>query len=60
MTIDEELGLGVSAGGVAGPGDYYGGNRPGNGLFGESLVARDLKTGQRKWHFQLVHHGSGT
>src|SRR5258706_12277537 len=38
-------------------GDYYGGNRPGNGLFGESLVALDLKTGKRKWHYQLVHHG---
>jgi quinoprotein glucose dehydrogenase len=38
-------------------GDYYGGNRPGNGLFGETLVALDVKTGVRKWHFQLVHHG---
>jgi quinoprotein glucose dehydrogenase len=38
-------------------GDYYGGNRPGTGLFGESLVALDLKTGKRKWHYQLVHHG---
>jgi quinoprotein glucose dehydrogenase len=38
-------------------GDYYGGHRPGNGLFGESLVAVDLRTGQRKWHYQLVHHG---
>ena len=38
-------------------GDFYGGDRPGNGLFGESLVAVDLKTGQRKWHYQLVHHG---
>ena len=38
-------------------GDYYGGHRPGNNLFGESIVALDLKTGQRKWHFQLVHHG---
>jgi len=37
--------------------DYYGGARPGNGLFGETLVAVDLKTGQRKWHYQLVHHG---
>jgi quinoprotein glucose dehydrogenase len=37
--------------------DYYGGTRPGNGLFGETLVAVDLKTGQRKWHYQLVHHG---
>jgi len=38
-------------------GDYYGGHRPGNGLFGESLVAVDLRTGQRKWHYQFVHHG---
>ena len=38
-------------------GDYYDGYRPGNGLFGESLVAVDLHTGQRKWHYQLVHHG---
>ena len=36
--------------------DFYGGHRPGNNLFAESLVAVDLKTGQRKWHFQLVHH----
>ncbi len=38
-------------------GDYYGGHRPGNGLFGESIVAVDLQTGKRKWHYQLVHHG---
>jgi quinoprotein glucose dehydrogenase len=38
-------------------GDYYGGHRPGNGLFGESIVAVDVKTGVRKWHYQLVHHG---
>jgi quinoprotein glucose dehydrogenase len=38
-------------------GDYYGGHRPGAGLFGESIVALDLHTGQRKWHYQLVHHG---
>ena len=36
--------------------DVYGGNRPGNNLFAESLVCLDLKTGQRKWHFQFVHH----
>jgi quinoprotein glucose dehydrogenase len=36
--------------------DFYGGHRPGNNLFAESLVAVDLKTGQRKWHYQLVHH----
>ncbi len=38
-------------------GDYYGGNRPGNGLFGDSLVALDIKTGKLKWYYQLVHHG---
>jgi len=37
--------------------DYYGGARPGNNLFSESLVAVDLRTGVRRWHFQLVHHG---
>jgi quinoprotein glucose dehydrogenase len=37
--------------------DEYGGNRPGNNLFAESLVAVDLKTGVRKWYFQQVHHG---
>jgi quinoprotein glucose dehydrogenase len=36
--------------------DYYGGHRPGANLFAESLVAVDLKTGARKWHFQFVHH----
>jgi quinoprotein glucose dehydrogenase len=36
--------------------DEYGGNRPGNNLYAESLVAVDLKTGKKKWHFQLVHH----
>jgi quinoprotein glucose dehydrogenase len=38
-------------------GDYYGGHRPGNTLFSESLVAVDLTTGKRKWHYQFVHHG---
>src|SRR6185295_10387719 len=38
-------------------GDYFGANRPGDNLFGESLVAVDLYTGKRKWHYQLVHHG---
>jgi quinoprotein glucose dehydrogenase len=38
-------------------GDYFGADRPGNNLFAESLVAVDLQTGKRKWHFQLVHHG---
>jgi quinoprotein glucose dehydrogenase len=37
--------------------DYNGYNRPGDGLFGESLVAVDVNTGERKWHYQFVHHG---
>jgi quinoprotein glucose dehydrogenase len=36
--------------------DEYGGHRPGNNLFGNSLIAIDVKTGKRKWHYQLVHH----
>jgi quinoprotein glucose dehydrogenase len=56
ISVDEELGIAYLP--IEMPThDYYGGARPGNGLFGESLVAVDLKTGQRKWHFQLVHHG---
>lgn len=41
----------------AATGDYYGAYRPGNNLFAESLVAVDLHTGDRRWHYQLVHHG---
>jgi len=56
ISVDLQLGLAYLP--VELPtGDYYGGHRPGNGLFGESLVAVDLKTGKRKWHYQLVHHG---
>jgi len=36
--------------------DEYGGHRPGDNLFGNSIVALDVKTGKRKWHFQMVHH----
>jgi len=55
VSVDEELGLAYLP--VESPtGDYYGGHRPGNNLYGESLVCVDLKTGQRKWHYQLVHH----
>ena len=38
-------------------GDWYGGHRPGDNLFAESLVCLDAKTGERIWHFQAVHHG---
>jgi quinoprotein glucose dehydrogenase len=55
ISVDEQLGLVYLP--VESPtGDYYGGHRPGNNLYGESLVCVDLKTGQRKWHYQLVHH----
>ena len=37
--------------------DLYGGHRPGDNLFAESLVCLDAKTGERVWHFQFVHHG---
>jgi quinoprotein glucose dehydrogenase len=56
ISADEELGL-VYLPVELPTGDYYGGHRPGNGLFGESLVAVDLQTGKRRWHYQLVHHG---
>lgn len=56
MSADPELGL-VYLPVELPTGDYYGGHRPGNGLFGESVVALDVKTGIRKWHYQLVHHG---
>ena len=36
--------------------DYFGGFRPGNNLFGSSLVAVDVETGERRWHFQMIHH----
>jgi len=36
--------------------DEYGGHRHGDNLFGNSLVALDVKTGKRRWHFQMVHH----
>jgi quinoprotein glucose dehydrogenase len=56
ISADEELGL-VYLPVELPTGDYFGGDRPGDGLFGESIVAVDLQTGKRKWHYQLVHHG---
>src|SRR5690349_7047569 len=55
FTVDEELGL-VYLPVETPTSDFYGGHRPGNNLFAESLVCVDLKTGKRKWHFQVVHH----
>ncbi|MCA1585077.1 MAG: PQQ-binding-like beta-propeller repeat protein [Acidobacteria bacterium] len=56
MTLDEARGLLYAPVGTP-SNDFYGGRRPGAGLFGESIVCLDAATGQRKWHFQLVHHG---
>jgi quinoprotein glucose dehydrogenase len=56
VSVDEHLGL-VYLPVELPTGDSYGGYRPGSGLFGETVVAVDLKTGQRRWHYQLVHHG---
>src|SRR6187401_381538 len=63
MSADEELGI-VYMPVELPTGDYYGGHRhggnakgPESALYGESLVAVDIKTGQKKWHYQLVHHG---
>jgi quinoprotein glucose dehydrogenase len=55
ITVDEELGL-VYVPVETPSSDYYGGHRPGANLFAESLVALELKTGMRRWHFQFVHH----
>ena len=55
MSADEELGL-VFLPTEMPTGDYYGGHRPGKNLFSDSLVALDLKTGKRKWHYQFIEH----
>ncbi|MBM40301.1 MAG: pyrroloquinoline quinone-dependent dehydrogenase [Acidobacteria bacterium] len=55
-TGDEELGI-VYLPLSTPSNDYYGGHRPGDNLFAESLVAVDVETGERLWHFQAIHHG---
>jgi quinoprotein glucose dehydrogenase len=55
MSADLELGL-VYVPLEMPANDYYGVNRPGANLFGDSLLALDLKTGKRKWHYQTIHH----
>ena len=56
LSVDDELGYIYLPTGTP-TDDYYGGHRPGDNLFAESLVALDIETGQRTWHFQAVHHG---
>lgn len=56
MSADENLGYVYLP--VSTPtNDYYGGHRPGDGLYGESLVCIEAATGRKVWHYQLVHHG---
>ncbi len=56
MSADEELGYVYLP--VSTPtNDYYGGDRPGDGLYGDSIVCLEAATGTKVWHYQLVHHG---
>ncbi len=55
LTVDEARGILYIPVSIAGS-DYIGIPRPGNNLYGSSLVAVDIATGTRKWHQQLVHH----
>jgi quinoprotein glucose dehydrogenase len=53
--VDEQRGIVYLP--IAGPApNYYGGDRPGNNLFGNSIVAVEAETGRYLWHFQTVHH----
>ena len=54
-SVDPAMGLAFVA--LGSPSyDYYGGDRAGENLFGDSLVALDCRTGSRRWHFQAIHH----
>ena len=56
LSADEELGYAYLPTSTP-TSDYYGGHRLGDNLFAESLICVDLETGERVWHFQMVHHG---
>ncbi len=56
ISCDQDLGLAYAATSTP-SNDWYGGHRPGKGLFGEAILALDATTGERRWHFQAVHHG---
>ena len=56
MSLDEARGL-LYLPTSTPSGDYWGGWRPGANLFAESIVCLDALTGQRRWHFQAIHHG---
>ena len=55
MSVDEKRGLVIA--GIGSPSfDYWAGNRLGDNLFGNCVLALDALTGKRKWHYQVVHH----
>ena len=55
LSADPELGYVYLP--IGNPGnDWYGGQRLGDNLFGTSIVALDVETGERVWHYQIVHH----
>jgi quinoprotein glucose dehydrogenase len=56
MTLDDRRGL-LYLPVSTGSNDFYGGTRPGQNLFAESIVCLEASTGVRKWHYQIVHHG---
>ena len=56
MSADAELGYVYIPTNTTAP-DFYGGHRPGNNLFAESILCLNVETGKRVWHFQTVHHG---
>src|SRR5262249_29919547 len=56
FTIDVDRGLLYAVFDSPGPDDHYGGNRLGSNLFGNTIVALDVRTGERRWHFQTVRH----
>jgi quinoprotein glucose dehydrogenase len=56
ISADDELGYVYLPSGTP-SNDFFGGRRPGDGLFGESLICLDARTGKRVWHFQMAHHG---
>ncbi len=55
FSADEDLGY-VYLPVEAASGDFYGGHRPGDNLFSQSLVCLNAKTGERVWHYQIIHH----
>ena len=56
MTVDDELGY-VYLPFSTPDNDFYGGEHPGDNLFGDSLVCLNAATGERVWHYHLIHHG---